>query len=64
MGLWVYVGIEICTFDVEFGNLFGWLEFGGKEKKEESKEEKREIWERRETKSSNDNKREKGKEII
>lgn len=39
---WVYVGIENCTFDLEFCNLFDWLEFGGKEKKEESKEEKRE----------------------
>ena len=35
MGLWVYVGIENCTFDLEFCNLFCWLEFGGKEKKEE-----------------------------
>ena len=32
---WVYVGIENCTFDLEFCSLFGWLEFGGKEKKEE-----------------------------
>ena len=35
MGLWVYVGIENCTFDLEFCSLFGWLEVGGKEKKEE-----------------------------
>ena len=47
MGLWVYVGIEICTFDVEFCNLFDWLEFGGKEKKEESKEEERNLREKR-----------------
>ena len=32
---WVYVGIENCTFDLEFCSLFGWLEVGGKEKKEE-----------------------------
>ena len=64
MGLWVYVGIENCIFDLEFCSLFGWLEFGGKEKKEESEEENREIWERRETESCNGNKREKGKEII
>ena len=32
---WVYVGIENCTLDLEFCSLFGWLEFGGKEKKEE-----------------------------
>ena len=31
-----YVGIEHCTFDLEFCNLFCWLEVGGKEKKEES----------------------------
>ena len=47
MGLWVYVGIENCTFDLEFCNMFGWLEFGGKEEKEEFEEEKRETWERR-----------------
>ena len=34
MGLWVNVGIENCTFDLEFCSLFGWLEVGGKEKKE------------------------------
>ena len=33
MGLWVYVGIENCTFDLEFCSLL--VEFGGKEKKEE-----------------------------
>ena len=43
MGLWVYVGIENCIFDLEFCSLFGWLEFGGKEKKEESEEENKEI---------------------
>ena len=32
---WVYVGIENCTFDLEFCSLFGWLESGGNEKKEE-----------------------------
>ena len=31
---WVYVRIENCTFNLEFCSLFGWLEFGGKEKKE------------------------------
>ena len=30
-----YVGIEHCTFDLEFCSLFGWLEVGGKEKREE-----------------------------
>ena len=40
MGLWVYVGIENCTFDLEFCSLFGWLEFGGKEKKKAYEEEK------------------------
>ena len=35
MSLWVYVGIENCPFDLEFCNLFGWLEVGEKEKKEE-----------------------------
>ena len=25
-----------CTFDLEFCNRFGWLDFGGKKKKEES----------------------------
>ena len=35
MGLLVYVRIENCTFDLEFCSLIGWLEFGGKEKKEE-----------------------------
>ena len=35
MGLWVNVGIENCSFDLEFCSLFGWLEVGGKEKKEE-----------------------------
>ena len=30
-----YVGIKNCTFDLEFFNLFGWLEVGEKEKKEE-----------------------------
>ena len=35
MSLWVYVGIENCTFDLEFCSLFGWLEVGGKKKKEE-----------------------------
>ena len=35
VGLWVYVGIEHCTFDLEFSSLFGWLEVEGKEKKEE-----------------------------
>ena len=35
MGLWVYVGIENYTFDLEFFNLFGWLEVGENEKKEE-----------------------------
>ena len=40
---WVYVGIENCIFDLEFCSMFGWLEFGGKEKKEESEEENREI---------------------
>ena len=35
MSLWVYVGIENCTFDLEFCSLFGWLEVEGKKKKEE-----------------------------
>ena len=35
MSLWVYVGIENCPFDLEFCSLFGWLEVGEKEKKEE-----------------------------
>ena len=36
MGLLVYVRIENCTFDLEFCSLIGWLEFGGKEKKEQT----------------------------
>ena len=35
VGLCVYVGIENYTFDLEFCSLFGWLEVGGNEKKEE-----------------------------
>ena len=35
VGLWVYVRIEHYTFDLEFCSVFGWLEVGGKKKKEE-----------------------------
>ena len=34
LDLWVYVGIENCTFELVC-SIFGWLEFGGNEKKED-----------------------------
>ena len=34
LDLWVYVAIENCTFDLVC-RIFGWLEFGGNEKKED-----------------------------